>query len=159
MTIQIRQAKIKDSRTILDFIIELAIYEKAKDQVKTDIKQLESTLFCENAKANALICEMNDQAIGYAVYFYNYSTWLGKPGLFLEDLYITPKHRGCGAGKKLFKYLAKLALSEDCGRFEWNVLDWNQPAIDFYESCGGQAQKEWIGYRLSGNTLNDFANS
>jgi len=91
------------------------------------------------------------------VYFYNYSTWLGCNGLFLEDLYISPDHRGSGAGKALLQHLARQAVAEGCGRFEWNVLDWNEPAIQFYESFGAEAQSEWVGYRLSGQTLKDFA--
>ncbi|WP_312361104.1 GNAT family N-acetyltransferase, partial [Stutzerimonas balearica] len=94
---------------------------------------------------------------GYAVYFFNYSTWLGKHGLYLEDLYVTPQQRGVGAGKALLRYLAKLAVARGCGRFEWSVLDWNQPAIDFYESIGARPQNEWIGYRLAGDALSEFA--
>ena len=91
------------------------------------------------------------------VYFFNYSTWLGKHGLYLEDLYVTPEQRGAGAGKALLRHLAKLAVARGCGRFEWSVLDWNTPAIEFYDSIGARPQNEWIGYRLAGEALTSFA--
>ncbi len=117
------------------------------------------SLFAKDATANALICEEGGQAIGYAVYFYNYSTWLGKKGLYLEDLYIAPERRGSGAGKGMLKHMAQLAVVEGCGRFEWSVLDWNEPAIGFYQSIGAKPQDEWIIYRLSGEALHSFAES
>ncbi len=95
--------------------------------------------------------------IGFAVYFFNYSTWQGKPGLYLEDLYISPDYRSSGAGKALLRHLAKLALEKNCGRFEWAVLDWNKPAIEFYESIGARAHGEWVKYRLAGEALKTFA--
>ena len=95
--------------------------------------------------------------IGFAVYFFNYSTWQGRNGLYLEDLYVSPKSRGLGAGKALLQHLAKTAVENDCGRFEWSVLDWNKPAIDFYESLGAKPKSEWLGYRMDGQTLIDFA--
>lgn len=159
MSLNIRRATLEDAAQILRFITDLAIYEKAEDQVKTDIAGIENSLFGENSTAHALICELHGQAIGYAVYFFNYSTWLGKHGLYLEDLYISPQQRNIGAGKALLRHLARLAVARDCGRFEWSVLDWNQPAIDFYQSIGAKAQREWIGYRLSGQALKDFAAS
>jgi GNAT superfamily N-acetyltransferase len=97
--------------------------------------------------------------IAYAVYFYNYSTWLGKNGIYLEDLYITTTHRGNGAGKAVLRYLAGLAVDEGCGRFEWSVLDWNKPAIGFYQSIGAAPQKDWMLYRLDGGALSDFVGS
>ena len=96
---------------------------------------------------------------GFALYFFNFSTWLGKFGLFLEDLYVSPEYRGSGAGKALLKHLAQLAVEKGCGRFEWNVLDWNEPAIEFYESFAAESQSEWVGYRLTGDTLARFAAS
>lgn len=99
-----------------------------------------------------------DDAVGYGVYFYNYSTWLAKNGLYLEDLYVAPPYRKIGAGKAILKYLAQQAVAKNCGRFEWCVLDWNQPAIDFYQSIGAEPQDEWIIYRLSGEALENFAN-
>ena len=155
--IQIRDAKKSDAPTILQFITELAIYEKEPDAVKTDEQAIIKTLFCEGATAHSVICLEDDEPIGFAVYFYNYSTWLGKNGLYLEDLYVSPDSRGNGAGKLIMKHLANKAIKNDCGRFEWVVLDWNQPAIDFYNSIGAKAQNEWIIYRLAGQDLLDFA--
>ena len=157
--LQIRAATINDASQIMQFIVELAEYEKARDEVKASVEDIEQSLFSDLATAKALICEQGGQAIGFAVYFYNYSTWLGRNGIYLEDLYITPSSRGSGAGKALLKHLAKKAVDEGCGRFEWNVLDWNTPAIEFYESFGAKAQNEWIGYRLTGNALKAFAES
>ena len=155
--IQIRDAKKSDAPTILQFITELAIYEKEPDAVKTDEQAIIKTLFSEGATAHSVICLEDDEPIGFAVYFYNYSTWLGKNGLYLEDLYVSPDSRGNGAGKLIMKHLANKAIKNDCGRFEWVVLDWNQPAIDFYNSIGAKAQNEWIIYRLAGQDLLDFA--
>ena len=104
-----------------------------------------------------VICENDGEPIGFAVYFFNFSTWLGKLGLFLEDLYVTPECRGIGAGKALLKHLAGIAVAKDCGRFEWNVLDWNEPSIRFYESLGAEPLSEWIGYRLTGPALHALA--
>ncbi len=155
--IEIRDAKKSDAPTILQFITELAIYEKEPDAVKTDEQAIIKTLFSEGATAHSVICLEDDEPIGFAVYFYNYSTWLGKNGLYLEDLYVSPDSRGIGAGKLIMKHLANKAIKNDCGRFEWVVLDWNQPAIDFYNSIGAKAQNEWIIYRLAGQDLLDFA--
>lgn len=159
MSVIIRDAVSSDAQTILDFIIELAVYEKAEHEVKTNVEQTREAIFGDNSTVKALICEENGVAIGYAVYFYNYSTWLGKKGIYLEDLYITELKRGNGAGKKMLKHLAKKALNEKCGRFEWSCLDWNTPSREFYESLGAKSQDEWIGYRLEGKTLEGFAKS
>ena len=158
-TITIRNATPQDTQTILDFIIELAIYEKAEQEVKTNVEETREAIFGKNSTVKALICEEDGKPIGYAVYFYNYSTWLGKNGIYLEDLYITESKRGKGAGKALLKHIAKMAVNEGCGRFEWSCLDWNKPSRDFYESIGAVAKLEWIGYRLEGDTLVNFANS
>ncbi|WP_166109259.1 GNAT family N-acetyltransferase [Pseudoalteromonas sp. Z9A5] len=155
--IEIRDAKPSDAKTILHFINELAIYEKEPDAVKTSEQAILDTLFCEGATAHSILCLDGDEAIGFAVYFYNYSTWLGKNGLYLEDLYVSPDSRGKGAGKAIMKHLANTALKNNCGRFEWVVLDWNKPAIDFYDSIGAKPQTEWIIYRLTGQELIDFA--
>jgi len=155
--IEIRDAKPSDAKTILHFINELAIYEKEPNAVKTNEQAILDTLFCEGATAHSILCLDGDEAIGFAVYFYNYSTWLGKNGLYLEDLYVSPDSRGKGAGKAIMKHLANTALKNNCGRFEWVVLDWNKPAIDFYDSIGAKPQTEWIIYRLTGQELIDFA--
>ncbi|WP_418642171.1 GNAT family N-acetyltransferase [Vibrio chaetopteri] len=155
--LEIRNAGVDDSHTILRFITELAEYEKAKSDVKASIDDIESSLFLKEATANALICEYNGEPIGFAVYFYNYSTWLGKRGLYLEDLYVSPEYRGIGAGKVILKHLARMAVKNQCGRFEWCVLDWNEPAIDFYNSIGAEPQDEWTIYRLAGEALEQFA--
>lgn len=155
--IEIRTAEKPDAKLIFDFIIELAVYEKAREQVVTSVDELEETLFGPDAKARALICFLDGKPVGYAVYFYNYSTWLGRPGIYLEDLYVSPEHRGKGCGKALLKHVAGIAVNENCGRFEWSVLDWNKPSIDFYESVGAKPQSEWIIYRLTGDALQRFA--
>ena len=157
MAINIRPATPDDAELILRFITDLAIYEKAEHEVKTDAAGIRDSLFAEGSTAHGLICENDGQPIGYAVYFFNYSTWLGKHGLYLEDLYVSPEARGLGAGKALLRHLAQLAVAWDCGRFEWSVLDWNTPAIDFYESFGARPQSEWTTYRLTGQALLDFA--
>lgn len=153
----IRRAVKGDAATILGFIRDLAIYEKAEHEVLTSEQMIVDRMFADNSGIFGLIAEKAGKPIGFAVYFYSYSTWLGKKGIFLEDLFVSPEHRGCGAGKALLKHLAKTAVTEDCGRFEWNVLDWNQPAIDFYESIGATPQSEWIGYRMEGEALANFA--
>lgn len=159
MTTTIRNATVGDAEQILKFILELAIYEKAEHEVLASVEDIEKTIFGEESIAHALICEVDSRPVGFAVYFYNYSTWLGKNGLYLEDLYVSPEHRGIGAGKALLQYMAKIAVDQKCGRFEWRVLDWNEPSIQFYNSIGALPQNEWIGYRLDGDALNEFASS
>ncbi len=156
---EIRQATVNDSALILRFITELAIYEKAEHEVLTTESDIRESLFGNGSTTNALICNIDNVPVGFAVYFFSYSTWLGKHGLFLEDLYVSPDSRGSGAGKALLRHLAKIAVSKNCGRFEWNVLDWNEPAIQFYQSLGAKPQDEWVGYRLVGQALEDLANS
>ena len=155
--LSIRQAVAEDSALILHFIRELAIYEKAEHEVLATENTIEKTIFANDSHVNALICEQNGQPVGLAIYFYNYSTWLAKSGLYLEDLYVSPEHRGKGAGKLLLKKMAQIALENNCGRFEWSCLDWNKPSRDFYQSIGAQSQDEWVGYRMSGQTLINFA--
>ncbi len=158
-SLQIRKATSADATLILRFITDLAIYEKAEHEVLTTEADIQKSLFAESATAQAIICEQAGEPIGFAVYFFSYSTWLGKNGLFLEDLYVAPASRGTGTGKALLKHLAAIAIENDCGRFEWNVLDWNEPAIQFYQAIGAQPQNEWVGYRLAGAALQDFANN
>ncbi|WP_323123077.1 GNAT family N-acetyltransferase [Burkholderia alba] len=158
MTIQIRPAIPDDAAQILRFIIELAVYEKAEEQVVTTLDSIGRSLFGAASPARALMCEVDGAAAGFAVYFFSYSTWLGQPGLYLEDLYVSPRFRGSGAGKRLLQTLARIAVEHGCGRFEWSVLDWNAPAIRFYEGLGASAQREWVRYRLAGDALRAVAN-
>lgn len=153
----IRPATVADAGLILRFIRELAIYEKAESSVQTDEAGIAASLFGPDASAQALVCEADGEVIGYAVYFHNYSTWLGRKGIYLEDLYISPDKRGSGAGKAMLRHIARQAVAEGCGRFEWSVLDWNQPAIDFYVAAGARPQDEWTVYRLEGDALRAFA--
>lgn len=155
--VEIYQATVDDAALIHKFVVELATYEKAKHEVLATVADIENALFGDNTTTKAVICYFNNEPIGFAVYFFNFSTWLGKHGLYLEDLYVSPEYRGVGAGKALLKYLANIALSKECGRFEWSVLDWNEPAIQFYESIGAKPQNEWVGYRLAGKALEAFA--
>ena len=157
MSLYIRAATPADAAQILAFITELAIYEKAEHEVVASVADIEQSLFAADSPARALICSRDDQPIGYAVYFLSYSTWLGRKGLYLEDLYISPSQRGAGAGKQLLRYLAKIACDSGCGRLEWSVLDWNEPAIKFYQSLGAAPQDEWVRYRMEGEILQTFA--
>ncbi|BBS21555.1 hypothetical protein WP5W18E06_20920 [Klebsiella quasipneumoniae] len=151
MSITIRQATPDDATAIYDMIYELAVYEKAPEEVVTTAEEIRETLFASSSKTEALICEVAGKAVGYAVFFTSYSTWLGRNGIYMEDLYVTPDYRGIGAGKALLKTIAQYAVQRQCGRLEWSVLDWNQPAIDFYLSIGAQPQDEWVRYRLTGD--------
>ncbi len=155
--LSIRPATTADAQLIFDFIVELAVYEKAKHEVVTSVEEITETLFGASSKARALICSIDGKPTGYAVYFYNYSTWLGKNGIWLEDVYVTPAHRGKGAGKALLKHVAQIAVKENCGRFEWSVLNWNTPSIEFYESLGAKPLDEWTIYRLTGDALHKLA--
>ncbi len=157
--IKIREATIDDSKLILGFVTELAVYEKAAEEVTATVADIRSSIFGDSSTVKAIICHLDDKAVGFAVYFFNYSTWLGKKGLYLEDLYVSPDYRNAGAGKALLKYLAKVALSKHCGRFEWSVLDWNEPAIQFYRSIGAVPRDEWTGYRLERQGIEALANS
>jgi len=155
--IHIRPAEADDTALILRFIRELALYEKAEHEVVATEADVRSSLFGPGSPARALICTVDGVNAGFAVYFFNYSTWQGRKGLYLEDLYVTPAHRNAGAGKALLLHLARLAVAEGCGRFEWSVLDWNEPAIEFYRSLGAWPMDEWVRYRLAGRALEDFA--
>ena len=155
--ISIRTATEKDVGLILHFIESLADYERLRHEVVASEKTLKDTLFCENPSAYVIIGELDGVPSGFALYFYNYSTFLAKPGIFLEDLYVNEESRGSGLGKALLIYLAKKAKAEKCGRFEWNVLDWNKPAIDFYTSIGAKPTDEWTGYRLDERAISKIA--
>lgn len=155
--IAIRPAGPGDVALILGFIRELADYEKALDQVTATEARIRDSLFGSPPRAHALVGSVDGEPVGFAVYFFNYSTWQGRQGLYLEDLYVSPAHRGTGAGKAMLRHLARLAVVHDCGRFEWSVLDWNEPAIRFYRSIGAVAMDEWVRYRLAGEALARFA--
>ena len=155
--LRLRPATVADAGLILGFIIELAVYEKEPDAVVTDEAGIAASLFGPQATARVLIAERDGQAVGYAVWFANYSTWLGRNGLYLEDLYVTPQARGAGVGKAMLRHLAQLAVASGCGRMEWSVLDWNAPAIAFYASVGARPQSEWTVFRLTGDALSTFA--
>ena len=148
MKIIIRPGTAADIRLIAEFIRSLAEYEKLADQVSFSEDQLRRTLFGNKRHAEVLLGFLDDQPAGFAIYFFTYSTFMAKPGLYLEDIFVKPQLRGKGVGKALFNRLLKRAREEGCGRFEWSVLDWNEPAIKFYESLGAQPLKEWIRYRL-----------
>lgn len=157
MTIQIRTAQAADAALIQRFITELAIYEKAEHEVVGTAEATAAHLFAADSPARALICEVDGEPVGFAVYFFSYSTWLARKGLYLEDVYVTPSCRGVGAGKQMLRHLAQVACENGCGRFEWSVLDWNTPAIDFYDSIGARPQSEWVRYRMAGADLHAFA--
>ena len=153
----IRQATLGDTGLILHFINELAAYEKLAHEVETSEAMIGKTLFGSDARSFCLICEIDGEAVGFAIYFYNYSTWLGRYGIYLEDLYVSPEYRGRGAGKALLVHIARIAVSEGCGRFEWSVLDWNTPSIDFYKSLGAREMTDWRTYRVTGEALQKLA--
>ncbi len=155
--INIRPATPIDASLILKFVYELAKEEKAGHEVEADSQQIIKTMFSDHSTCHAIICEEGVIPIGFSVYFFNYSTWQGKNGIYIEDLYILPEYRNNGAGKKILKYICSLALEKDCGRVEWSVLNWNMPAIGFYDSLGAEPQKDWIRYRLSGYAINKTA--
>lgn len=155
--ISIRPATAADAQLIYDFIVDLAVYEKAEHEVKTTVAELTTTMFGPGAKVKALICSIDGHSVGYAVYFYTFSTWLGKNGIWLEDVYVSPAARGKGAGKALLKHVAQIAVTEGCGRFEWSVLDWNTPSIEFYKALGAKHMEEWHIYRVTGDALKDLA--
>ncbi|WP_105611857.1 GNAT family N-acetyltransferase [Cronobacter malonaticus] len=157
MSYTIRAARPEDATAIYEMIFELAVYEKAPQEVVTTPEEIRETLFGAGSKTEALICETDDKAVGYAVFFTSYSTWIGRNGIYMEDLYVSPEYRGKGAGRGLLKHIAQCAVQRQCGRLEWSVLDWNQPAIDFYLSIGAVAQSEWVRYRLDGEALLKFA--
>jgi GNAT superfamily N-acetyltransferase len=152
MTITIRPATRDDVPLILRFVRELAEFEREPDAVEATEAMLAHALFEEKA-AEAVIAERDGVAVGFAVFFHNFSTWAGRKGLYLEDLYVTPEARGSGVGTALLRHLAALAMTRDCARFEWAVLDWNQPAIDFYTAMGAEMMGDWRIERVAGKAL------
>jgi GNAT superfamily N-acetyltransferase len=155
--VAIRTAIREDIALILDFIRELADYEKLAHEVVADEAGLSMQLFGERPRAEVLIAEVDGESAGFALFFHNFSTFLGKPGLYLEDLFVRPAFRGLGLGKRLMVRLAQIAVERDCGRFEWSVLDWNAPAIDFYRGLGAVGMDDWTVQRVSGDALRTLA--
>ena len=155
----IRPATPDDVATILRFVRELADYEREPDAVEATEQMLATALFGERPAAEAVIAEIDGEPVGFAIFFHNFSTWTGKRGLYLEDLYVTPAARGSGVGRALLAHLARLAIERDCARFEWSVLDWNAPAIGFYRKLGAIGMEEWTIQRLTGDALAKLAES
>jgi len=153
----VREASEEDVPLILSFIRELAEYEKLSHEVVATEEELRKSLFGERRYAEVLIAEHDGSPAGFALFFHNFSTFLGKPGIYLEDLYVNPAFRGAGIGKKLLVHLARLAKRRGCGRLEWWVLDWNEPSIGFYKNLGATAMDDWTIYRLAGTALDDLA--
>ena len=142
---------------IADLIRGLARYEKLEDQVEMTEELLAAALFGERPYAEVVLAEEDGLAVGFALFFHNFSTFLGRPGIYLEDLFVLPEHRGRGIGRTLLAHLARLAVERGCGRLEWAVLDWNRDAIGFYERLGARPLSEWTVYRLTGEALTDLA--
>ena len=154
---QIRFANINDLDKIIYFITELAIYEKMLDEVVVTKDLLKKWLF-EEKIAEVIFVMENDKEVGFALFFHNYSTFVGRAGIYLEDLYVLPNYRHKGYGKALIKQLANICIERECGRFEWCCLNWNKPSIDFYLSLGAKPMDEWTTYRIDGKALIDLAN-
>lgn len=155
--VEIRPATAEDAPLILSLIHELAEYEKLSHEVVATEETLRETLFGERPFAEVLLAFVGEEPAGFALFFHNFSTFLGKPGIYLEDLYVRPEHRGAGAGRALLSRLARLTVERGCGRLEWWVLDWNEPSIGFYESLGARAMDDWTVYRVAGAALEDLA--
>ena len=155
----IRPATSGDVPVILELIRALATYERAPNDVTATENGLVEVLFDEKPSAKVLLAFENETAVGFAVFFHNFSTWLGRPGLYLEDLFVRPEHRGKGYGRALLIYLAKIARERGCGRMEWAVLDWNKPAIEFYRKLGAKPLDEWTVFRLTRDGIAKLADA
>ena len=151
-----RYANREDTKLILEFIKDLARYEKMENEVIADESLLEEWIFDKN-KAEVIFALEGDKEVGFALFFHNFSTFLGRAGIYLEDLFVLPEYRGKGYGKGLLKTLAKIAVERGCGRLEWWCLDWNKPSINFYKSLGAEPMSEWTTYRITGETLKNLA--
>ena len=156
---EIRPARVEDVPLILELIRDLATYERAPKEVTATEEQLVAVLFGEKPVAEVLLAFERKSPVGFAVFFHNFSTWLGRPGLYLEDLFIKPEKRERGYGRALLVDLAKIALDRGCGRMEWAVLDWNEPAIKFYRSLGAKPMEEWTVFRLTRDGIAKLAQS
>ena len=157
MSILLRPAVPSDVALILQLIRELADYEKLLDRVVATEVLLREALFGQQTRAEVMIAEVNGQPAAFALFFHNFSTFVGRAGLYLEDLFVRPQFRALGIGKMLLIHLAKIAVARDCGRFEWAALDWNEPAIGFYKKLGAVAQDDWTGFRMEGEVLKRLA--
>jgi GNAT superfamily N-acetyltransferase len=157
MSLRIRDAVPADAALILDLIRELALYERAPEAAKATLADIERALFGDHPKVQALIAEWDGAPVGFAVYFFNFSTWTGRHGVYLEDLFVREAARGRGVGKALLVRLAQIARAKNCARLEWAVLNWNEPAIGFYKSLGAKAMDEWTVYRMEGAALDTLA--
>lgn len=153
---ELKKVEEGDLPLLLWFIKRIADYEKLPHEVTATVETLRDSLFGKKSNVEALIGYLDGKPVAYAIYFYNFSSFLGKRGMYLEDLFVLPELRGKGLGKKMLAFLANRAVEEGCGRFEWTVLDWNKPAIDFYKSVGAVSMDEWTIFRLSGEALNNF---
>lgn len=151
----IRFAEERDIGLILSFIKKIATYEKLLDEVKATEQVLHENIFIKK-HAEVIIAELDSISIGFALFFYNFSTFVGRPGLYLEDIFIDKQYRGNGYGKKMLSFLANIAKEKNCGRMEWVVLDWNEPSINFYKSLGARAMSEWTIYRIGENQFNNL---
>jgi GNAT superfamily N-acetyltransferase len=156
---RIRPAHVEDVPVILQLIRDLATYERAPDEVTATEEQLVNVLFRERPAAEVLLAFEGQSPAGFAVFFYNFSTWLGRPGLYLEDLFVKLDKRGKGYGRALLVELAKIARDRDCGRMEWAVLDWNEPAIKFYRALGAKPMHEWTVFRLTRDGIANLADA
>src|SRR6266478_9338055 len=155
----IRPATVADVPVILELIRELATYERAPNAVTATKEQLVDVLFGPRPAAEVVLALEEEMPVGFAVFFHNFSTWLGQPGLYLEDLFVKPEERGKGYGRALLVHLGKIARERGCGRMEWAVLNWNEPAIKFYRALGAKPVDEWTVYRLTGDEINALAES
>lgn len=156
MSLGFRNAQRNDVGLILQFIRELAAYEKMLSEVVADEATLEEWIF-DKQKAEVIFALEGEKEVGFALYFHNFSTFLGRAGIYLEDLYVKPEYRGKGYGKAILKKLASIAVERGCGRLEWWCLDWNKPSIDFYRSLGAEPMDDWTVYRIAGETLTNLA--
>jgi len=157
--LDISAAKSSDVPLILSLINELADYEKLRHESVATEASIDKALFGPSPRAEAVIARYDAEPAGFALFFHNFSTFLGKPGLYLEDLFVRPAYRGRAIGRSLLSYLAALALERDCGRLSWQVLDWNRPSRDFYERLGAQADAAWVNYRMTGDALRRLADN
>ena len=156
MELTFRYAERRDTPLILKFIKDLAEYEKMSDEVVATEEILENWIF-DKGRAEVIFAVAEGREVGFALFFHNFSTFLGRAGIYLEDLFILPEYRGRGYGKALMKHLARITVQRGCGRFEWSCLDWNTPSIEFYKSLGAASMDDWTVYRLTGMALNKLA--